>query len=783
MRTLVMRKPNVQRILAAAFPWLVAIAAIFLINRTSWLDLATRSVKRSIVGQQQFCQWGTYRPFPYVGLRCRSPHSPLVGLMWYKPSLLLQTTKNNTSSTTRPRYYWDSTLRHECAYQDELSRFGWNVHDGSTFGAQLLVDPTNQVKLTTEWIVWNQTTNQWVLRVSGERHLSGNILSGSGNDLSLLLYVATPGNRTAEFVEPSSIQGIQPDVGPFRIRLEPFLNTTHPSYWNSDTNENVSFNASAYFVAWTTDPSVYYNPKPNLISELQDPTVSLPSHLFDPNNLYRAHTAKRGNQVVLQVFFELPFVLDIHFAYQKAAYSSLPSPNPDSVTRKIDLARRVFHDRFEEYFQSSSWTTAQVETAQYALSNMLGSQSYMYGDRQLLTDDGHVVSQGPTYLFAIVPDRPNHAQGFAWDEGFHQHLVSLWDPAISYEIVSSWFQQVDNSTGWIARQQMLGEEVRWGARPSSWPQIPGTANPPTLHLLLETLLDRADANEKEYSPEFRKFLRDIWNPLQKNVDWYLETQQSPLSRYLFRWQGRTPTYCLPSGMDDYPRAPILTNLEAHLDLQVWMIVSTRVAARVASVIGDDEKAHFYERTSFFIQSMLDEFWNPKTLLFDEFYYTINSTITKWDGHFGYLNFFPFIFKVLPTDCKVFDLVTQRFLKRQNNGIWSDFGIRSLSTNDSYYRKGAHYWTGPIWININYMILRSLHDYWKNPRYSMSQTTRDLIEDAYRELRDSVIDTVVSTFAETGFIWEVYSGDTGAGFNNHPFTGWSALIVNIISERY
>jgi hypothetical protein len=39
----------------------------------------------STVDEQLF--WGTYRPLPYVGLRSRSPDSPLVGLMWYKPSL------------------------------------------------------------------------------------------------------------------------------------------------------------------------------------------------------------------------------------------------------------------------------------------------------------------------------------------------------------------------------------------------------------------------------------------------------------------------------------------------------------------------------------------------------------------------------------------------------------------------------------------------------------------------------------------------------------------------
>ena len=59
----------------------------------------------------------------------------------------------------------------------------------------------------------------------------------------------------------------------------------------------------------------------------------------------------------------------------------------------------------------------------------------------------------------------------------------------------------------------------------------------------------------------------------------------------FRWQGRTETYCLPSGLDDYPRAPILTDQEAHLDLHMWMIVSTETLARLAEILGktDDEK--------------------------------------------------------------------------------------------------------------------------------------------------------------------------------------------------
>ena len=49
---------------------------------------------------------------------------------------------------------------------------------------------------------------------------------------------------------------------------------------------------------------------------------------------------------------------------------------------------------------------------------MLGSMTYMYGDRMVF-ENGTVVKQNATSLFTGVPDRPDHARGFMWDEGFH----------------------------------------------------------------------------------------------------------------------------------------------------------------------------------------------------------------------------------------------------------------------------------------------------------------------------------------------------------------------------
>lgn len=54
---------------------------------------------------------------------------------------------------------------------------------------------------------------------------------------------------------------------------------------------------------------------------------------------------------------------------------------------------------------------------------------------------------------------------------------------------------------------------------------------------------------------------------------------------------------------------------------------------------------------------------------------------------------------------------------------------------------------------------------------------------YSALRQNVLHTVLGQYEETGFFWEQYEDRTGAGMRGHPFTGWTALVVNIMGERY
>lgn len=51
---------------------------------------------------------------------------------------------------------------------------------------------------------------------------------------------------------------------------------------------------------------------------------------------------------------------------------------------------------------------------------------------------------------------------------------------------------------------------------------------------------------------------------------------------------------------------------------------------------------------------------------------------------------------------------------------------------------------------------------------------------YNKLRTNLVDTVYKSWEETGFAWEQYNPETGAGQRTQHFTGWTSLVVKIMA---
>ena len=163
-------------------------------------------------------------------------------------------------------------------------------------------------------------------------------------------------------------------------------------------------------------------------------------------------------------------------------------------------------------------------------------------------------------------------------------------------------------------------------------------------------------------------------------------------------------------------------------------------------------------------------------------------LRAWQGarlqhvrHLGYVSLFPLMLKLLPPDAPQLPHVLE--LLRDRSRLWSDHGVRSLSASDLWYGKenapgDAPYWRGPIWVNLNYLLLGGLRHYADVPGPSQERAAT-----IYAELRDNLVGNMLDEWKRTGYFWEQYDPTSGAGARTHPFNGWSSLALLALAEIY
>lgn len=448
--------------------------------------------------------------------------------------------------------------------------------------------------------------------------------------------------------------------------------------------------------------------------------------------------------------------------------------------------------------------------SEYVFSNLLGGLGYFTGTMQVDTAKKAIYAEttgkfwekseeakkhaipevrGPSELLTHTPSRAMFPRGFLWDEGFHLLPVLDWDADLAMEVIHGWLGLMDEDD-WIAREQVLGPEAESATPADFVTQFPHIANPPTLFMAISKFIDMLEGKVKYYGHESwyltkadagKVLLTDMYPLLKRHYEWFRKSQSGDVEAHSipsanlnegYRWRGRTPETNYPSGLDDYPRAEPPDITELHLDALCWVGLMARVLEKAAFFIEKTHDTLAYQNHLRGVKVNLDAVhWESKQNMYCDT--VVREDVHSYACHKGYISLFPFMTGFIGADHPHLSAILD--LLRDSNHLWTDHGIRSLSPESKIYGVGDNYWRSPIWINMNYMVIEQLLVLAKTPGPSQ-QRCREI----YIELRSNIVHTVFSAWLQTGYVWEQYDPVGGHGQRTQHFTGWTALVVNIMA---
>ncbi|EEB09180.1 glucosidase I Gls1 [Schizosaccharomyces japonicus yFS275] len=783
--------------------------------------------------------WGAYRPNLYVGVRPRIPKSLMAGLMWTNVDTYgsISRIRHACEQSEDMGYYgWDSYDARLGGHQ-VIDDYGMGIkldvdfvklpeaENGQNWALRVRGTPKKGAPedIKTAMFFYTYLEGEGILEIQKNEENEGSrpYIVGETPDLGTFL-IATK-NRFGEhptfLTAPNNFEDAEETVMDSDYYIS--LNVEEDDIWKMKD-----------VLLQLLDQKIRIDLQAKGITSLEDLPPAF-EELVLPN------VAGNTNVQIVEKVFEGAFEFDI-------IYNSVPFLNvvtEDVITAQIESNKAAFKERFEQTFPIAAPFKNESSLqlfSQRAFANLYGGIGYFYGNSIVSThgvedaEDGDYefahgfenadmkLQEGTAKLdvertlFTATPSRPHFARGFYWDEGFHLIPLGLWDTDLSLEILQSWFSLIDEK-GWLGREQILGPEARSQVPAEFQTQYPDIANPPTLILALKAFIEQmksysgaGDFAERALNQEgdgvsgvtseadllrvshlefpelTTKFLRSLYPKLRKHYYWFRDTQAGDLESWErdafsdvegYRWRGRTYEHCLASGLDDYPRAQPPSFAELHVDLMSWMISFTKNLRFVAEFLGEEEDAAtFAEYENNMMHNLDDLHWDEDTGMY------CDASVDEYDDplfvcHTGYVSLMPLMLGLLPSDSPKLGRLLE--VLRDEDELWSPYGIRSLSRSDRFYGQGENYWRGPIWINMNYMVLSSLY---KN-YMQVSGPYQELATAIYNELRVNVVNTVYREWARSGIFYEQYNSETGVGQRTKGFTGWTSLVVNILSEQY
>lgn len=608
-----------------------------------------------------------------------------------------------------------------------MAGYGWTAYDARNGGMQIVNDTGNKLDLITHFVKApdQERGGGWGLRVKGIPRANAHheqktiVIFYLGSDNSDSTIECAGGNKIDQFNSDVVCDGTVIGLRDFKLQIP-----HHRA--DSDSLQRTSV------TTLTVPADTVWQAKSIFINQLKG---------SDSHEGMVADNSGEGNLHFVQKSFQGEFEFDVLFSSDPISKAMTSS----SLTEGIQHALSTFSKRFQSVYplQAPFQDEQHIKFSQSLLSNLMGGIGYFYGTSRVdassaseYAETGQnfweepsaaqshalVQEQGPHQLFSAVPSRPFFPRGFLWDEGFHLQVILDWDMDLALEILSSWFDLMDEN-GWIAREQILGPEARSKVPSEFQTQYPHYANPPTLFLVVQAFVARLSgalpspgASSRYLSDPAagKAYIQTIYTKLKKHYGWFCRTQAGTLTHYQlpdaefsqgYRWRGRTPQHILTSGLDDYPRAQPPHPEEMHVDALCWVGSMAVALRKLSAFLGKEEDQNIFAKyESDVIRSMDGIHWSEPDQAYCDTTIVDGNRVEKV-CHKGYISLFPFLVGLMGPDHSHLEAVLDLIWDPEE--LWSPYGLRSLSLKDKYYGTGENYWRSPVWININYMVLQRL----------------------------------------------------------------------------
>lgn len=755
-----------------------------------------------------------------------------MGIMWFDNS--------DASGLSRIRHFVDQG--------DRLNKYGWEVYDPRVGGKEVIIDQENNLNLTIYFTKSHDGEN-WAVRVQGQP-----IDAERGTVASIVLYFSQNGEdghsslvRLPDFNSDSmNFRGVSKELGDYQLNIK----DSRGSYFSDPNLSSMEVvpgcdSSKPAHVSMTIPDDKVWMAKDVFLSVMSDSVKKtieergaeaiIPSLLPSTFTIRNLYDFPAGNFHYVQKSFDNSNPEGFEF---DVVYNRVDAKEKIDSTQKVSalIASTLKHveSKFDRMFEIESKDGKSHAFALETLSNLLGGIGYFHGtqqvDRTTVFDDEQFEEikllnsreEGPLSLFTSVPSRAAFPRGFYWDEGFHLLQIMEYDFDLAFVIISSWFDLIEDDSGWIAREVILGDEARSKVPEEFRIQNPNIANPPTILLAFSEMLDRAidlqessamkfegdeqdmqdETNQLEYNADLLvEYARKIYPKLLKHYDWFRNSQRGLFEEYeeileeegilekvhedeVYVWRGRTVTHCLPSGMDDYPRPQPPDTAELNVDALAWVGVMTRSMRRISHVLGlGEDEARYQEQETNIVENLDLLHWSEEQGCYCDVTIDNLEETRILVCHEGYISLLPFALKLIPAGSPHLNRIVS--LMADPEKIYSKYGLLSLSKKDEYFGTSENYWRGPVWMNINYLCLDALKHYYpevistSNKAFTPeSQRAKQI----YQDLKSNLIANVFKNWEEKGFCYESYDQNTGEGKGVQHFTGWTALVVNLMGRK-